>query len=83
MDRRIDKTAVIEAPLSEVWRAWTTTEGVQSFFAPSAWVELVHLGWGEGEEWDATLAYFESAWSVMLSRLVERYRSGPIDWSSL
>ena len=29
-------TRVINAPVAEVWRAWTTTEGIESFFAPKA-----------------------------------------------
>ena len=26
----------INAPVADVWRAWTTTEGIESFFAPKA-----------------------------------------------
>jgi hypothetical protein len=29
-------------------------------------VRLTHLGFGEGEEWDETYAYFEDAWSRVL-----------------
>jgi uncharacterized protein YndB with AHSA1/START domain len=29
-------TKAINAPLAEVWKAWTTTEGIESFFAPKA-----------------------------------------------
>jgi uncharacterized protein YndB with AHSA1/START domain len=29
-------TKVINAPVEEVWKAWTTTEGIESFFAPRA-----------------------------------------------
>ena len=29
-------TKVINAPVAEVWKAWTTTEGIESFFAPKA-----------------------------------------------
>lgn len=39
LDRIIFKTAVVKAPLSDVWNAWTTTEGVKSFFAEDALVE--------------------------------------------
>lgn len=31
---------VVSAPLEDVWAAWTTTEGVNSFFTPNADVEL-------------------------------------------
>lgn len=29
-------TKVVEAPVAEVWKAWTTAEGIESFFAPKA-----------------------------------------------
>ena len=32
----ITVTKVINAPVAEVWKAWTTTEGIESFFAPKA-----------------------------------------------
>jgi uncharacterized protein YndB with AHSA1/START domain len=38
-ERMIEKQAVVDAPIEEVWKAWTTTEGVKSFFAPDAKVE--------------------------------------------
>ena len=46
-------------------------------------VELAHVGWQEGEEWEQVYAYFERAWDVVLGRLVQRFRTGPIDWSQL
>ena len=38
-ERSVDKTALIQAPVDAVWNAWTTTEGIKSFFAPDAKVE--------------------------------------------
>jgi len=38
-ERMIEKQGVVNAPIEEVWKAWTTTEGVKSFFAPDANVE--------------------------------------------
>jgi uncharacterized protein YndB with AHSA1/START domain len=38
-ERSIDKTARVQAPVDAVWNAWTTSEGIQSFFAPEAHVE--------------------------------------------
>ena len=35
-ERMIEKQAVVGAPIAEVWKAWTTSEGVKSFFAPDA-----------------------------------------------
>ena len=32
----ITVTKVINAPVAEVWKAWTTAEGIESFFAPKA-----------------------------------------------
>ena len=29
-------TKVIDAPVADVWKAWTTPEGIESFFAPKA-----------------------------------------------
>jgi len=29
-------TKVINAPVAEVWKAWTTVDGIESFFAPKA-----------------------------------------------
>jgi uncharacterized protein YndB with AHSA1/START domain len=29
-------TKVIDAPVADVWKAWTTAEGIESFFAPKA-----------------------------------------------
>ncbi|MGH9789178.1 MAG: SRPBCC family protein [Candidatus Acidiferrales bacterium] len=38
-ERRIRKQVTVTAPLAEVWKAWTTTEGVKTFFGPDAKVE--------------------------------------------
>jgi uncharacterized protein YndB with AHSA1/START domain len=38
-ERSVDKAAIIPAPLDAVWEAWTTREGIVSFFAPDAKVE--------------------------------------------
>jgi uncharacterized protein YndB with AHSA1/START domain len=38
-DRTIVKVVTVKAPVEEVWKAWTTTEGIKSFFAPDARVE--------------------------------------------
>lgn len=33
MDRRIEKEVTVDASLKEVWKAWTTNEGAQTFFS--------------------------------------------------
>ncbi|WP_341887545.1 SRPBCC domain-containing protein [Variovorax sp. YR752] len=38
-ERALHKEVVVAAPIAEVWRAWTTREGVTSFFAPGAEIE--------------------------------------------
>jgi uncharacterized protein YndB with AHSA1/START domain len=38
-ERAIDKQAVVNATLDQAWDAWTTREGVVSFFAPDAKIE--------------------------------------------
>lgn len=35
---------VVQASPAEVWKAWTTTEGLRSFFAPQAQIELRTFG---------------------------------------
>jgi len=39
-ERAIDREVVVAAPVDAVYRAWTTTEGIKTFFAPDARVEL-------------------------------------------
>ncbi|MDM7914984.1 MAG: SRPBCC domain-containing protein [Candidatus Eisenbacteria bacterium] len=39
-DRILHKEAVVGAPRSDVWGAWTTTEGLRSFFSPRSRVDL-------------------------------------------
>ena len=38
-ERSIDKEAVVAASLDDAWAAWTTREGIVSFFAPDAKIE--------------------------------------------
>ncbi len=42
-ERAIDKQVVVDATLDQVWDAWTTREGIVSFFAPDARIEP-HVG---------------------------------------
>jgi uncharacterized protein YndB with AHSA1/START domain len=37
---KLEKAVLVEATLQQVWRAWTTVEGVKTFFAPDARIEL-------------------------------------------
>ena len=136
----------INAPVADVWKAWTTTDGIESFFAPKAakvepWVggafelwfgvdqpegsrgsenckfhsvkpmeqlvfewnapptipairplrTLVYLdfkplpdnktevtlrnfGYGVGDEWDKTKAYFARAWPAVMANLEKRFQ---------
>ena len=38
-ERALHKEVVVKAPIGDVWNAWTTTEGIKTFFAPDARVE--------------------------------------------
>jgi len=38
-ERAIDKQIVVAAPIEAVWQAWTTRDGIRSFFAPDAEIE--------------------------------------------
>jgi uncharacterized protein YndB with AHSA1/START domain len=42
--RRIEREAVVRAPRAEVWKAWSSEEGIKTFFAPDANVELMPGG---------------------------------------
>jgi uncharacterized protein YndB with AHSA1/START domain len=44
-------------------------------------VQLTHVGWGEGGEWDQAYTYFDRAWAAVLANLQKRFVSGPIDWT--
>ena len=39
VERSIDKSIVVPATLDQTWDAWTTREGIISFFAPDAKIE--------------------------------------------
>ena len=138
-------TKVVNAPVADVWKAWTTAEGIESFFAPKAakvepwpggafelwfgvnlpegtrgsegckvhsvkpmeqfvfeWsapptipvirglrtlvyldfkplpenrteVTLRNFGYGEGEDWAKTKAYFAAAWPAVMAGLEKRF----------
>ncbi len=36
----LKKETFVPAPVADVWSAWTTTDGVKTFFAPEAKIEL-------------------------------------------
>lgn len=40
MQKHIDYQIVVPAPVSQVWKAWTTEEGAKSFFAPDCKIDL-------------------------------------------
>ncbi len=153
-ERVISGDITVNTGISDVWNAWTTKEGIKSFFAPDckieirvdgkyeilflsdaedgkrgsegcvilgiqknkllsfSWnappelqearkqktfviirftevdnnhtkVDLTHIGWGEGGEWDAAYDYFKRAWlKVVLPRLKYRFDVGPVDWNN-
>ena len=38
-ERSVDKEVLVPAPIEAVWQTWTTSAGIESFFAPEAEVE--------------------------------------------
>ena len=38
-ERALDKEVVLSATLDQAWAAWTTRDGIRSFFAPDAVVD--------------------------------------------
>lgn len=47
---------------NHAYKTWVVIN-MKSIEEQSTEVELIHLGWPEGEKWDAVYAYFERAWS--------------------
>ncbi len=43
-------------------------------------VTMTHTGWGVGEDWDKTYAYFDRAWDAVLSNLSYRFTVGRVEW---
>ncbi|HEY8048143.1 MAG TPA: SRPBCC domain-containing protein [Ramlibacter sp.] len=39
-ERAIDREVIVPANVDQVWQAWTTSEGIKTFFAPDANVQL-------------------------------------------
>ncbi|MEO8386460.1 MAG: SRPBCC domain-containing protein [Betaproteobacteria bacterium] len=39
-ERAIDEKITVKASIDDVWKAWTTSDGIKTFFAPDAKVEL-------------------------------------------
>ena len=39
MERAIEKDVLVDAPLDQVWEAWTTRAGITSFFSPDAEID--------------------------------------------
>ena len=39
-EKTIELSVVVNAPVDQVWEAWTTADGIKTFFAPGARVEL-------------------------------------------
>jgi uncharacterized protein YndB with AHSA1/START domain len=44
LDQTIRLEIVVNAPVEKVWRAWTTRDGIRSFFAPDCNIDLRVLG---------------------------------------
>jgi uncharacterized protein YndB with AHSA1/START domain len=38
--KAIHKEITVKAPIEAVWNAWTTSDGIKSFFSPEAYIDL-------------------------------------------
>jgi len=38
-ERSLHKEVLVKAPVADVWNAWTTTEGIRTFFAPDGRID--------------------------------------------
>lgn len=56
-------------------RTWVVVE-TEALGDQATRVRLTHLGFGEGDDWDATLAYFESAWGYVLPLMKKHLEGG-------
>jgi uncharacterized protein YndB with AHSA1/START domain len=79
--RLIRKEIMVNASVSEVWKAWTTAEGAVTFFAPKANIELVIGGSYELLfDLDASAGYRGGEGLKILSFLPEEMLS--FDWNA-
>lgn len=145
--RELKLSAVVDAPVAQAWADWTTEDGIESFFAPKAVIDLqpggtyeiyflpeaepgqrgsegtvvlgvepekmltvtwamppymaevrphltalsiyfepvgetrtrvsvLHTGFGQSEAWDTAHAYFDKAWTAILSQHQQKYAAG-------
>ena len=44
-------------------------------------VSVIHSGFGEGEEWDASFDFFNWSWELVLGRFQHRFAARSIDWN--
>lgn len=65
------------------WQYTTVVLRFKSVSDKETKVSLFQSGWGEGEEWDKGLEYFERAWKqFVFPHLQYRFEVGPIDWNN-
>ncbi len=60
-----------DQPESRAKNTWVVVECTPEGSAGTR-VRLTHLGFGEGENWDETYAYFDAAWDRVLQRMQEK-----------
>lgn len=53
---------------NHVHRSWVVLEFIRTGASTSK-ITLNHLGWLDGDEWEAVYAYFEKAWAYVLDEL--------------
>lgn len=63
-----------DQPESRALRTWVVVE-TERQDAGTTLVRVTHLGFGDGENWDETYAYFEAAWDRVLARFRDSLES--------
>ena len=72
-----------EIPLIRIQRTHVTIH-FKSVSTQKTHLILKHDGWGTGADWLSARKYFEQAWGqVVIPRLIQRFVSGPINWTHL
>jgi uncharacterized protein YndB with AHSA1/START domain len=151
-ERAVHAEVIVNASRSDVWKAWSSNEGAETFFAPKTnidtriggpyeiffnpadirqstkgmrvlcyipgemlsfewslpqdefplfkddrgWVvvqlsalsptrtrvNVTHLGWGQGSDWDRAFAHMDRGWAELTQRLAARFEQGPMNWET-
>lgn len=80
-ERALDKEVVVKATPEQLWAAWTTREGVRSFFAPDAVVEA-RVGGAFQIHWDPGAEPGQKGADDMRFMALQRPKMLSFDWNA-